>query len=334
MNELLPQFNTGILIKDPEPTDYIRGTNSPITAEKVNPSGDWSPYIPTPEDQYDPKNQYDTMNCTGFSLTNIVEMWLHYYIQSGRMPVGHMQFLQDNGYFDANGKVDLSERALGVMAGTGPNGNYLQTVAQAARKFGLAPNKAWPWDGQATNIKEYYKPFPDSVWQIASKFRDYFEIQYHWFFAGVNAIPDALKESPLWVALATCPGWGNPPVPWCGVSEANHAVTLIKEDLKTNPLIFDHYSPYIKQLALNYVIPYLMQVFVVIKETKEMITLQKTPDGTFYLNLNGKSSIGIGDMNAAQIFSDTGIAPEDVPSVPTQTHTLASGIILHKVEKK
>lgn len=76
-----------------------------------------------------------------------------------------------------------------------------------------------------------------------------------------------------------------------------------------------------------------MQVFVVIKDTS-MITLEKTADGTVYLNLNGKSSIGIADPNAESVFADAGIVPNDVPSVPTQTHTLATGIILHKVDSK
>ncbi len=335
MNELLPQINTGLIIQEPQPDDYIKGQNSPLAVQAVNPSGDWLSYVPTNEDQYSDKNKFDTMNCTAFSLTNIIEMWLQFYIQSGYMPVGHMQFLQDNDYLDANGKINLSERALGTMAGTGSNGNTLQKVVQTARTYGLAPDSIWAWDqNKEVNIQEYYSPLPDSVWQIAAKFRDYFEIQYQWLFSGVNSIPDALRESPLWIALATCPGWSNPPVNWCGVTQSNHAVSLIKDDLKSEPVILDHYNPYIKQLALNYVIPWLMQVFVVIKDTKEMITLQKTPDGTFYLNLNGKSSIGIGDMNAAQIFSDAGIVPEDVQTVPTQTHTLATGIILHKVDKK
>jgi hypothetical protein len=334
MNKLLSQFNTGILIKPPEPTDYIRGVNSPLSAEKINLSGDWSPYIPTFEDQFDYKNKYDTMNCTGFSLTNVIEMWLDFYIQTGRMLVGHMQFLQDNGYLDANGKVNLSERALGVMAGTGANGNYLQTVVQAARTYGLAPDSAWAWDhNKQVTIAEYYSPLPDAVWQIAAKFRDLFEIQYHWLNSGVNSIAEALQESPLWVALCTCPGWNNPPVQWCGVTDANHAVSLIKDDLKDNPVILDHYTPYIKQLALNYGIPWLMQVFVVIKDTS-MITLEKTLDGTIYLNLNGKASIGIADMNAESIFAAAGITPSDVKAVPAQSHTLASGIILHKVEQK
>lgn len=335
MKELLPKYNTGLIVQEPQPGDYIKGQNSPIIAPAILASGNWQPYIPTFEDQFDAKNRYDTMNCTGFSFTNVVEMWLNFYIAIGKLPVGHMQFLQDNGYIDQYGKVNLSERALGTMAGTSSSGNSLQKVVQTARTYGLAPDSAWAWDhNKEVTIDEYYSPLPDSVWQIAAKFKDYFEIKYQWLYNGMNAVPEALKEGPLWVALCTCPGWNNPPVKWCGVTDANHAVSLIKGDQKNDPIILDHYDPYIKQLALNYVIPWLMQVFVVIKDTKAMITLQKTPDGTFYLNLNGKSSIGIGDMNAAQIFSDAGIAPEDVQAVPPQTHTLATGIILHKVEQK
>lgn len=146
MNELIPQTNTGLIVQEPQPNDYIKGQNSPLAVQIVNPSGDWSPYVPTPEDQFSAKDKFDTMNCTGFSLTNVIEMWLNFYIATGKMPIGHMQFLQSNGYLDQYGKVNLSERALGTMAGTGSNGNSLQKVVQTARTYGLAPDSAWAWD--------------------------------------------------------------------------------------------------------------------------------------------------------------------------------------------
>ena len=290
-NEFDITKNSGIIIAPPKPTDFILGVSSPLVVGDVEPTGDWRPYTPTPEKQW--SQQFDTMNCTAFSYTNIIETLINRLIKKGLVSVEFMQFLQTNGYLDANGLLDTSERALGSMAGTDENGNHLATVAETARKNGLAPNSMWKWDTNVVlDIDEYYKTPPQQVFDVAKKFKQFVDLPYQWIGVGppvdISKYPLAMKVSPLYVALKTCPGWNSPPVTWCGATDVNHAVELVKFDNQANGFIFDSYDPYTKELQLNYAIPYALQIMAIVKKgIKKMIGYKKENDATVYVELQG-----------------------------------------------
>lgn len=256
--ENTPATFLGLIPETPRPADYIAGVNSPLKAVVVMPSGEWTRYASKYERQNVP---FETFNCTAFSLTNALEFWLNFYIETKQLPQTHIDFLLREGYIDDGGGVNFSERALGSWAGTDENGNRMTTVIDTARKHGLASNKLWPFGG--ANLKEYYAAPPKEVEDQAARFLTYFQINYEWFYNSPGNYADALKQCPLWVALTTCGGWSNPPVQWCNAGDAtNHAVCLTKYDMVHNPVIVDHYPPYVKELALNYNIPYALKVFI------------------------------------------------------------------------
>ena len=268
MTDFNPTQFLGLIPETPRPSDYIAGVNSPLVGTILIPSGDWSPYVPLGERQSVP---FETFNCTAFSLTNVIETLLKFFISQGKVPQSHIDFLNNEGYRDpVTGDINCSERALGSMAGTTSAGNRLTTVIDTARKFGIAADKTWPFGG--SNLTEYYATPPANVATQALKFLDYFQINYEWFYNSPGTLTDAIKECPLWVALCTCGGWNTPPVAWCNAGDAtNHAVELVKHDNINDPKIFDSYIPYLKDLALNYNIPYALKVFVTIKQPSPMI---------------------------------------------------------------
>lgn len=249
----------GLIPETPRPTDWVAGVSSPLAAAEVMPSGEWTRYKSKDERQ---NISFETFNCTAFSLTNALEMWLNFYIETKQLPQTHIDFLLREGYIDEGGGVNFSERALGAWAGTNENGNRMTTVIDTARKRGLASNKLWSYGGK--NLKEYFAAPPKEVEEQAARFLQYFQINYEWFYNSPGTHAEALKQCPLWVALITCAGWSSPPVPWCnaGSDVTNHAVVLTKNDMAHNPVIVDHYPPYTKELALNYIIPYALKVFI------------------------------------------------------------------------
>lgn len=269
-NMIDPKTFTGLIPETPRPTDYVAGVNSPLTAAVVMPSGDWRPYTPDGERQL---IGFETYDCTGFSLTNCLETWLNFYIHTNQLPASHLTFLQNEGYLDADGKVNFSDRALGAMAGTNQNGNKLTTVIDTARKLGLASEKLWSFGG--SNLAEYYQTPPQQVFDQALRFKQFFEINYEWFYDSPGTYAEAIKQCPLWAALVTCQGWNSPPVQWCGISGTNHAVEITKYDAKSDPFIFDSYSPFSKELSLSYDIPFAMKVFITPKEIMDNIKIVK-----------------------------------------------------------
>lgn len=271
LDKLIVGKNTGILPDQVRDTDYVAGVNSPLPFSDVLDTGDWSPFAPSNEWQL--SKYLETFNCTGFSLTNIIEFLLNFMIARKMLPPSHLDFLKINGYFDDYGKVDLSERALGTMAGTGDNikkgllGNYFTTVIDTARKMGLAPNRAWSWDqGKELTTDAYYAPVSDNVKALALRFNDYFQINYE-RLNDQSLAPAALKQCPLWVGVHVCPGWNSPPVPFCGAVDVGHAVDWISAN--GLPMILDSYGPYFfKQLAANYQIPVIFKVLFTLKNVK------------------------------------------------------------------
>lgn len=328
LDEINPSTNTGLLPEAPRPTDYVAGSTSPLSAEDVNPSGDWSGFKVSFERQSRP-GIFDTQNCTAFALTNLLELWLDFYRTRGLLPASHLAFLQDGGYLDSTGAFDFSERALGSMAGTGPNGNYLTTVLDAARHNGLAANRTWSWDNtKQLTFSEYYKTPNQETFNQAKRFLDYFGISYEWYYVDPANNRASLKKAPLYTAIATCPGWQtDQPVKWCGVTSTNHAVVTVKQDMESETIILDSYPVYLKKLALNYQIPYALRVYLTIKPVNEMNLIKE--DGTVYL-VGPTGKMGIADEGALKAYTDLGAVVTDGTTSVPQVNTATSAVVIHK----
>lgn len=324
MQPLDAQNPKGLLIKPIGEKDFVFGQNSPLLVGEVEPSGDWTQFMSLLEKQL--LYNLETLNCTAFAYTNCVENQINRQIITKRIRMDFLQFLQNNSYLDDNGLVNFSERALGSMAGTGVNiangtpGNSLQQVAETARKNGLVPNKLWAWNGENT-YSEYYKTVPDNLKAIAKKLLTYIDLPYQW----TNDMFSSIKRCPLYSALVTCSPWfSDKPIPWCNAQPdaSNHAIVTVKAvNPDINKKIQDSYEPYVKELELNYVIPYNMEVIVtMLPQTIPPITGYKTANNpTVYIKLETGVYIPVaswdafvklgGSSNNIKIVDATAITP-------------------------
>jgi hypothetical protein len=299
-----PQTFTGLIPLPPRPLDYVAGVNSPLAGAKVMISGDWTPFDAGSEGQSIP-GVFETFDCTGFALTRLLEAWLKYYIYTGDISPTktpqHWDFLTRTGVLDSNNNPRLSPRFIGAVAGTNQQGNSLQVVLDAVRKYGVCSNQTWPWDRNTeTTITTYYVAPSAQAYAEAAEWNNLFQINYEFFFNDPGNYKEALQECPLYVALATCPGWmTDKPVNFCGVTSTNHCVDLIKDDLNNPQLIFDSYPEFVKELAVDYTIPFALKVFLTIKQNFDMVK-------KYIINDHGKLGIMISEgFSATVLYADS-----------------------------
>lgn len=265
----------------PTLTDYHASGETGILDVVRNTTGDWRGAVPTDECQLmkvGTQSYGDTEACTDFSATNVCEIQLDWMIAHGQIPLDALNFLKNNGYIDANGKVNFSDRFTAVMSGTTPqNGNTLQAVWASIRHDGLVPESAWPmplaeWEqviagGSFTTAdfwNKYYEAIPADVIAKGKEFLKWFEAQYEWIAypgspATMAQLAQYLTVSPLQIATAVCNGWNTDnPINACGPG-SQHATTLVNVEQGVAFDIYDHYNPYLKRFSPSYDITYAMR---------------------------------------------------------------------------
>lgn len=281
-DQLTPGKFTGFQPSSPKLTDFVAGAETSVLETVRNDSGDWRSALPSDETQLmkvGTQAYGDTEACTDFSATNVCEIQLDWLIAHGQIPLDALNFLKNNGYIDANGRVNFSDRFTAKMSGTTPqNGNTLQAVWNSIRNDGMVPESAWPMPtpefdaivaaGTFTSPQDfwakYYESVPPSVIAMGQTFRKWFQVQYEWIAypgspATMEQLQQYLKVSPLQIATAVCDGWNTAnPIAACGPGTA-HATTLVNTEPGVAYDIYDHYNPYQKRFAADYNITYAMR---------------------------------------------------------------------------
>lgn len=291
-----PSDNHGVIVVEPTETDFIAGKFTGITYQVLNESGDWRPCLPTDEPQYKIKTGngtwvgLETMACVSFSANNVIEMIVNHYTEKNLLPEETLDFLNDNGYFDENGKLNLSDRFLAKMSGTTYQGNSLTKVADTIRHYGIVPEKVWPWSDNITTWNQYYAAVPQSVIDLGKKSLEHFDFLYEWITSNFE---EHLKQAPLQITIATtCPGYDAGNATAC-LNGVNHAVTRTAGKYE----IYDHYTPFQKHLAANYSVPWTL---------KYVINLKKKMNNEVVLTINYKGKLGIlliGGLTGSIIFA-------------------------------
>lgn len=265
--ELKEGTNTGVLIQEPRPTDFIAGdANISSTSLSRLDSGDWRPFLPESEAQN--SIYFDSMACVTFSAIKTISIHLNRLLSDKAIPVGTLVEMEKQGYLKDD-KFNFSERFTAKMSGTTRMGNYAVSVWDSIRKDGLIPESDWAYPrGKTTPAFEwddYYAPIPDALKEKGKAFLKFFDISYQWLATGGGAT-DAqfnawLKVGPIQILTPVCPPWNTTEVvPACGRT-VSHATTMIaRKDGAV--IIADHYSPFVKQLSLDYSIPYALQGFI------------------------------------------------------------------------
>ena len=264
--ELKPGQNTGFLPEPPSDTDYFSGhPSTKIVYQILNPSMDWSDYLPSDENQSGGGG--DAFNCVSQSLTNSLETQLNFLLAKGLLPEYLENWLRAKGYIDENNKANFSERKISKESNTTLRGNTFQKVWDAARHSGLLPEKDWTWDWNKKFVwNEYYAEIPQALKDKALEFLKYFNIQYEWVRTmdsvgqpiSYTQVDKELKQAPLQIGHAVCSPWNTTAIIQACSIAPSHATELY--DIQKEYLDdFDSYAPYRKRLAPNYAIPYILK---------------------------------------------------------------------------
>jgi len=282
--------NTGVLVPPQlDPLAWIAGAESGVVYKTLVQDGDWTPFLPTYEDQ-ERHPGFDSASCVTFSGLNCLEAQLDRMISLGSLPAGHFDFLKTNGYLDANGKVNFSDRFSAILDGTTPNGNYMSNAPDSFARDGLIPESVLPFpedvlgyikrnpDGslmQDGKAQKYYLD-PNVITQdmkdLGKRFAKYFDIRYEVITYGATGTPNIdliryhLKQAPLHFAAAICSGENTEDVILsCGVG-AGHARMIYKANQTDGYIgIFDSFFKGIKKIALDFPIPYIYKIVITTK---------------------------------------------------------------------
>lgn len=215
----------GLILEPLKPTDFVLGTSQSLEAkygaEAVNPSGDWSNFTPSEEDQSTMTG--DTWACTNFNTIDAVEM-LH------RLQYG--------------APLNLSDRFSAVMSGTKPGvGNSPQKAADSLRRDWSVLEPEWP---DVNTVEEFFAPIPASLKTLAVGRGAEFEFGYQVVPNSAASIKAALRTSPVCIAVTA---WVEKNGVYVrGDFSENHWTTIIKVLDNGNYKVFDSFYPFIKEV--------------------------------------------------------------------------------------
>lgn len=238
----------GFLPPKKDERDFIRGDlklGGLVPDDVLQPNSDWTQYIPDRELQ---KKQTETWNCTSFGTLNAIEM-----LHKRKFGV----------------EVNWSDRALGILAGTRPPGNDPKTVAETLRKQGTLIESALPFTDDLTSPEKYYSPspLPDMVIKAAAIWG--YEIKYEWVTPTKANLIEALKHSPLGVAVYA---WEQDDRGFhVKTGPPNHWTVLYAYDKASDGwAVFDSYANNLKLLAPDYEFTYVMRYWLERAEKKTL----------------------------------------------------------------
>lgn len=204
--------------------DYVLGGATQLTGEILVPTGDWTEWLPTAEDQS--KEGFESYACVSFAVLNAVEILM-------RQEFGEIQ--------------NLSDRWLAWATGTqAKQGNDPTTVCKFLGKKGDVPETDWPYD--STN---FYATPPQNLYTLALEFPAEFEYDNQWVPATPEAMKDALTRSPLTVAGYA---WAqrNGMYYWPDGALADHYFLVYGYVDGQYWKVFDTYENNLKQVEWNY----------------------------------------------------------------------------------
>lgn len=330
IQELKPGTNTGFIEVRPRDSDWLAGEESGILYQEANPSGDWSDFLPSEERQ---RKNFDTMACVSFSALNVLEAQMNLKLAS--LPEDLKNWLAANGYVEG-GKVNFSDRYVAKLSGTTRTGNSLVNVWDTIRKHGLVPENDWKFDGSFDWVG-YYAEVPAMVLAKGQEFLKRFSVMYEWIPnhpgspATTEVLKKHLKQCPIQIATAICPGWWNADrVEACGLP-VSHATMLYgiggigSEDER---LILDTYPPFRRRLTADYGIPFLM---------KGLIEVKTAPNAQNPVKFQFKTNLRLGergdDIRALQvILKALGMFPANVECTGFYGKITASAVLAFQLK--
>jgi len=216
--------NYGFKYEIVTPEDYVFGS-SPLKSKIVNPSGDWTEFLP--KDEVQNVNNVEPYACVSFTTLNAIETLIRY------------QFKRRENY---------SDRFLAKISDTQVGGNSPQKVAEFLRKVGAVKEEAWDFGIDINTFDKYYAPIPPKLFDLAREFP--YEFKHEYVASSEAKILEALKTSPLGVSVSAWyekDGMFYRPE---GMPN-NHFTTLVQAVLGEYWLVFDSYDKHLKRIPWN-----------------------------------------------------------------------------------
>lgn len=220
------------------------------------PNGDWSPYLPPKERQ---RKRFETYNCTAFATLNVVETLLN----------------------RIKGETDnLSDRYLGLLAGTDYTGNSPHKVAETLRNQRVCKEKTMPFGGK--NINEYYsfKGVDENKSELEAREFPY-EVKHRWLWTKdiseenrKSIIREALKRSPI---CASVYAWEEEDGVYVNNGRKNSHWTMIYGETENGWLCFDSYSPFYKVISFDHSMRYAKE-YALVKKTYKVSLMEMLLD--------------------------------------------------------
>lgn len=275
------QYNRGVVIAPQKPSDWIMGQETGITEKTYIQDGNWRPYLPTPDKQFNAPGVYDALDCVTQGALHLIEAKMNFLIKTGALPQNVQQAIQDLGFIDSNGSFKASKRFTAKMSGTTKQGNSVGNVWDSIRHDGILP--AADYSDNAPTFDEFYQAIPQPLIDKAQQILQYFDFQYDWISysnynaADAAALKSALQISPVQILTAVCPPFfgtqqdATPLVPACGLNVVHSTMLFAYED-GTAWDDFDSYADnyfwdnFTHRLAWNYIIPYAVRGDVILKQ--------------------------------------------------------------------
>jgi len=218
------------------------------TVPVVRPDHNWQPFLPAFESQL---KQFDVYGCTAFGTLNSVEALA-------------------KALYDES--LNLSDRYLGIRAGTRPPGNDPNKVAQTFRKEGACDDSLLPFADNLASVDEYYsfKGANEADCEAsAQKWLDKYVFGHDWIADGRVADPETIWEglthSPILVAVYA---WAKIGDYYVRNGEDTHWTVIVGGEYKKYFLVYDSYGDngeYLKKLEWNFGFAYAKRITLINK---------------------------------------------------------------------
>lgn len=168
--------NHGFIVDDIVDGDhYILGGYKSIGGAVLNPSRDWTKWLPI-KPEYQNLNNIEPFACTNFGTLNCVEILINKLIAEQR---------------------DYSDRYFAKTSGTDPalGGNSPHMAAEYLRKNGVVLQSKWTND--VKTLDDFYAAVPGDLYLSARDFNIEFEFGHEWIIPDAKTIYDGLQFSPI-----------------------------------------------------------------------------------------------------------------------------------------
>lgn len=219
-------------------------------------------------------SRIETQACVSFAKAQDINAQVDWLIANDRISSDQKAKIESLGFI-LDGQFQCSARFIAKVSQTSSQGNTLDAVADAVPKYGLLPESDYPSDPGDMDWDDYYRnPTKEEI----EKAKEILSIlEFPWHYIAVKDIPSALQAAPVQIAIGICPGWeSDDPVKTCSAPLRHSTLVYDMDDTKGYYKIFDHYEPYLKNLAPGYFIGAATQTIV--ESLNKSATLSVNPN--------------------------------------------------------